>query len=190
MILVAVPLRVKMGWFLLWSQMGWVDIIFLIVFGAGIFIGLRSGLTKVLPRLFGVLGAQVVAIEYSKPLAEFLKDRIFVPAQILEIVLFPLFAIGSIILVRFLFQLLAFFATVDFKPPFNGVGGALVSGFQFLLLLGLVTSFLALFPVPFIQETFTADRSFSGPYLAQSSKEVHNFFVKWLPDVWRIKQDR
>lgn len=184
MILTVIPTEVKVSWFLLWTRMGWVDVIFLITFGIGLFIGLRDGLAKALPRLCGVLVAQIIAIEYSKPSAEFLRNRIFIPAEALEIILFALFAIASIFLIRFLFQLLSFVGTVDFKSPFSGAGGALVSGFHFILLLGLIASFFALFPFPFIQETFKGRSSFTGTYLAESSKEVHDFFIKWLPDNW------
>ena len=186
MFLAAVPAEVKVNWFLIWTKTGWIDIIFLLAVIVGIFVGLRSGLSKVLPRFFAVVTAQVVAVEYAESLAKFLNTRTLIPVLGLHIVMFALLSVGSIFLVGFLLRLAALAVTIDFKPPFNNVGGALVSAFQFVLLLGLIASFLALFPLPFIQETFSG-RSFSGASLAQSSEKVHHFFVRELPNIWRKK---
>lgn len=184
MILAAIPAQFHIDWTLIGMRMGWIDVVFLFAFGFGVYVGLKNGLAKILPRFFQVVVAQVVVVEYSKPLAAFLQIRFLIPLEILHIVLFAVLAIGSIVLIHFLFQLLTLIATVDFKAPINNVGGALLSGFQWILFLGLVSSFLLLFPLPFIQDTFH-NRSLSGPYLAESSGQVHDFFAKWLPNTWR-----
>ena len=183
--LAAIPTTAKIGWSLIMMKMGWIDVVFLIVFGMGVFIGLRKGLAYAFSRLFEVLAAQIIAIQYASPFAQFLHVRFQIPVLVPQVIIFAALAIGSIIGVRFLFQALAFIATVDFKSPFNGVGGALVNGIQLVLLLGLVSGFLALFPIPFIQETFR-DKSLMGSYLAQSSREIHDFFLNWALKIWQM----
>ena len=187
MFLAAVPAQIKVDWASLWMNMGWMDIVFLLTFAFGVFLGLQKGLSKVFPVFFEVVTAQTVSIEYSKTLAEFLYVRIPIPVEFLHIGVFAVLAIACIILVRLLFQLLLLFASVDFKSPVNNAGGAILSGVAWFLYLSLISSFLVLFQIPFIQETFTG-RSISGPYLVKSSQRVHDFFVKFFPRSWRMSE--
>ena len=186
MTLATVPVHVQVDWLSLWMKTGWLDIVFLVAFAIGVFLGLQRGLSKILPHLIEVLVAQVVTIEYSKGLAQILAARFQIPVLILHIVLFAALAVASILLVRILFQLLMLIATMDFKSPISGVAGAILSGAHFVLFLSLVSTFAVLIPLPFIQHTFT-DRSLSGSFLIQLSGQVHDYFVKFLPAVWQIK---
>ncbi|MBI4368355.1 MAG: CvpA family protein [Candidatus Omnitrophica bacterium] len=180
----ATPAEVRVDWLLIWTKMGWLDIVFLLVFAIGIFLGLKRGLAKVSERLIEVVVAQIVTIEYSRAWSEWIQIRVHVPFELLHVVVFAALAIVSIIAVRFIFRVLELFAAIEFKSPLNGVGGALLGGFQHLLFLSLISSFLLLFPLPFIQTTFK-DGSISGPYLASTSQKVHDTFVKWFPGTWR-----
>ncbi|OGW86190.1 MAG: hypothetical protein A3C35_07840 [Omnitrophica bacterium RIFCSPHIGHO2_02_FULL_46_11] len=188
MFLATVPAKVvevqKMDWSGLWAKMGWIDIVFLIILAVGIFIGARRGLAKVLSGLCSVLIAQIVAIEYGQAISNFLQLRIPIPIEVIQIVIFAALAVGSLVGVHFLFRILGIIASLEFKPPLNNIAGGLLGGLQLILLLGLISTFLTLFPIPFIQETFTG-RSVAGPYLSQSSTYVHDFFVRWIPIGWQ-----
>ena len=53
-LLAAVPAEVKVDWASLWLNMGGLDVVFLLVFGFGVFLGLRQGLAK---AIFGLVEA-------------------------------------------------------------------------------------------------------------------------------------
>ena len=185
MVLTTIPAQAQLDWASIWMSMGWLDIVLLCAFIFGVFLGLRRGLAKTFPGFFEVMIAQTLSIEYSQAIAQFLNTGFkSIPVEILNIVVFAVLAVGSIVILRFLFRLLALVASVDFKSPLNNVGAAIVGGLQFMLLLGLVSYFLTLFPIPFLQETFNG-RSISGPYLVASNQYVHQFLIKWFPDSWR-----
>ncbi|MBI4357960.1 MAG: CvpA family protein [Candidatus Omnitrophica bacterium] len=182
-----IPAQLELEWLALWFKMGWLDVVFLIVFGFGVFLGLRKGLAKTLPGLIEVVIVQTVTIEYGLAIAQRLYVKLqVIPLEALHIVLFASLALGLIVLLRLMFQMLALVASVEFKPPINNVGAAVVGGVQFVLYLGLLASFLTLLPLPFIQQTFSGT-SISGPFLAELSQSVHDFFVRWLPTTWQIR---
>lgn len=186
MILAAAPLHANnMDWSSLFTRMGWVDAVFLFVFALGVFFGLRRGFAKIFPGLFGVIAAQTIAVEYSLSSAAFFQMKLQMPLQALHILFFIGFAVGCILLVRFVFQLLALLISVEFRPPINNIGAAIFGGFQFILFLSLFSSFLTMFPVPFIQEGM--EHSVSGSYLVEGSRQVHDFLIQWIPSTWRAK---
>ena len=189
MILAAAPTQTNVDWSSLFMRMGWVDAVFLLAFALGVFFGLRRGFAKVLPGLLAVVIAQISAIEFSSPLAAFLKTRFQAPPQVLQAIFFALLAIGTILAVRFLFQLLSLLASVEFKPPLNNIGAAIFGGLQFVLFLSLISSFLMFFKAPFIEQSLL-EHSISGPYLVQVSSQVHDFFVRWFPESWRAQSTR
>ena len=184
--LAATPAQANVDWTLLFTKMGWVDAVFLFVFALGVFFGLRKGLARIFPGLFGVMLAQLMTIEYGPPIAGFLETKLQVPTQALQVIIFVILAVGAILAVRFLFQLLSFFVSVEFRQPLNNVGAAIFGGLQFVLYLCLMVSFLSFFQFPFVQTSLT-EGSVSGPYLLQSTQQVHDFFIRWLPNNWRAK---
>ena len=186
MLAAAIPAHVKIDWLQIWMKMGWLDIVFLVAFGLGVVMGLRRGLASVMPRVLEVMTAQVVALEYGKLVSEFIQSRIQISFFVVHFVVFSALAVTAIVTIRVLFQVVSAFATFDFKSPLKGVGGAVLGGLHYFLFLGLVSSLLILIPLPFIQDTYSS-RSISGPFLAESSVQVHDFFAKWLPESWRAR---
>ncbi len=184
MILTAVSVKTNVDWSSLFMRMGWVDAIFLFVVVLGVFLGLRRGLAKVLPGLFGVVIAQVLAVEYSAPLATFFQTKFQAPAQVVQGIAFAVLAVSSIFLIRFVFQFLSLLVSVEFRPPLNNIGATLFGGLQFIFFLCLFVSFLTFFKVPFIEQSLM-EHSVSGPYLVQSTKQVHDFFIRWFPHHWK-----
>ena len=180
MILEAIPTQVKSDWSLLLMRVQWLDILFVIMFVLGAFVGLKRGLGKVISRFLEVIVAQVITVEYYEALADFLAKWVPAPIWILQTIVFGSIAVALIIAIRFLFQVFSFVATVEFKPAINNIGGTVLGALQFILFLGLLSSFLLLIPVPLIQEAFSSN-SLSGPYLAQTSKQVNKLFTHWLP---------
>lgn len=186
MIVAAVSAQTNADWSSLVMKMGWVDAVFFFAFSLGIFLGLRKGLAKTFPGLLGVVIAQVLAVEYSVALATFLQIKFRVPIQIGQGVAFAVLALGAVFLVCFLFQLFSLLVSVEFKPPINNIGAAIVGGLQFILFVSLISYFLIFFQVPFIRESLM-EHSVSGPYLVQSNEQVHDFFIRWIPESWRAQ---
>jgi len=189
MILTATPVQTNVDWSSLVMRMGWVDAVFLFAFALGVFLGLRKGLAKVLPGLLGVTIAQTLAVEYNVSLATFFKIKFQAPAQIVQSLAFAALALGAIFLVRFLFQFFSLLVNVEFKPPINNIGAAIVGGLQLVLFVSLISSFLMFFQVPFIRESLM-EHSISGPYLVQSNDQVHDFFIRWFPESWRTQSSQ
>ena len=182
--LAAIPAQINVDWIEVWTRMGWLDIVFVAAFIFGTFLGLRNGLARVFPGLFEVLAAQWVTLEYGQGFSDFLARKVPLSGFILHALVFAGLAIATILIMRFTFQLLSILVAVEFKPPLNGVGGALLGGLQFVLYLSLIAGFLTLFPLPFIQDTFSG-RTISGPYLVESNQIVHDTFSNWIPKAWR-----
>lgn len=187
MILTEIPASVEIDWSLFWTRFGWLDVVFLVVFVFGILYGMRKGLTKILPGLISVVAAQTVTVEYYKTFSEFAEKIVPLPPHILDPVFFALLAVGTLTALFLGFKLLEHVATIEFKSPFNRVGGALGGVLQLVLLLGLACSFLVFIPVPFIKESLEG-RSLSGSYLAKSSDQVHHLTMAVLPRDWRMKK--
>ncbi len=168
-----------------WSTFGWVDFLLFAVFFLGVLYGVKKGLSGILPILIGVIITQVVVIEYTAPLTSFLVERFQLPNWPIQIVIFAALAIVSLVLIRFLFKFLSLIATVVFKQPINSLGGALIGGLVFVLFLTLLSEFIMMFNIPFIQESFTT-KSLTGPYLVETCEQVHYFFERWIPDSTQI----
>ncbi len=164
-----------------WSTFGWVDFVLFAMFFLGVLYGVRKGLSGVIPVLLAMMTAQVVTIHYTATLTSFLVERFQVPDWPVQIIFFAALAIISIVFVRFLFKFLSLIATVTFKQPINSLGGALIGGLAFVLLLALLAEFIMMFNIPFIQESFTT-KSLTGQYLVETCEQVHYFFERWIPD--------
>ena len=175
MILAAVTTQTQSNLNLLVQGVGWVDVIFLLSFVFGMVFGLKQGLGRIIPQLFAIIVAQVVAVEYHGPFADLLYVGLRISFEFLDALVFALLAISSMVLVRLLFQLLTLMASVEFKSPVNNIGATILGGFQWILFLGLTASFLTFFPIPLVHEAFTSNRSLSGPYFVESSQYVHDF---------------
>lgn len=179
MVLAFIPHSIKSA--IAWSSLGWVDFLLFAVFFLGVLYGVRKGLSGILPILIAVMTAQVVVIEYTAQLTGFLVQRFPIPHWPVQIVIFAALAIASIVFVRFLFKFLSLIASVTFKQPINSLVGALIGGLACVLFLTLLSEFIMMFNIPFIQESFTV-KSLTGPYLVETCEQVHYFFERWIPD--------
>ena len=186
MLMTEMPVSRQVDWSALSARIGWIDIVFLIVLLVGVVYGMRKGLTKALPGLIGVVLAQTFAIEYDKAASAFVQGFIPLPPVFSDVAMFALIVVAVMFAVVFIFKFLSWIATIQFKSEIDRGLGACFSALRFVLLLGLLASFLSLIPVPFLQETFQG-RSLSGSFLAHSSERVHDVTGRFLPSAWRVK---
>lgn len=168
-------------WLVFWKYMGWIDYVFVIAFAVGVFLGMSIGLGKMLRRVIEVLVAQVVTFQYYQVLAQAVHVRIPIPIPLLEIFMFALLAVGSILATLFLFRVLSTIAVIEARPFFRNIGGGVVGGVYFVFLLGLLASFLLLFPFMWIEDSLYR-QSLTGPFLAQLSNQVHEWVVTYIPE--------
>ena len=186
MLMTEMPVSRQVDWSALWARIGWIDIVFLIVLVVGVIYGMRKGLTKALPGLISVVLAQTLATEYYKAASIELQRFVPLPPSFSDTLLFALIVIAVTVAVFFIFKFLSWIATIQFKSEIDHIFGAILSALRFVLVLGLLASFLSLIPVPFLQETFKS-RSISGGFLAHSSESVHHVVAHFLPSGWRVK---
>jgi uncharacterized membrane protein required for colicin V production len=175
---------IDINWWLLWKQIGWIDIVFVLVFTIGIFLGLKRGLGKVLPRVVGIVTAQTIAQEYYGVFSMFVHERVPLPKLLIEIFFFVALVFLAFLFVELCLQVLGLLAKLEFKTFVSAVGGALLSGFGSILLLGLLSSFILFFPFQTIRSSFES-RSLSGPSLAKLTEQIHGRFSGLIPSAWR-----
>lgn len=166
-------------WLLIWKYMGWIDVVFVIAFAVGVFLGLNRGFGKMLRRVSEVLVAQVVVLEYYQALAQAVHVRIPIPIPLLEIFMFAALAIGSILAILFLFQVLSAIVFIEATPFVRNILGGIIGGVYFVLLLGLLSSFLLMFPSPWMHDSFHKS-ALSGPFLAELTPQVHGWAKSFI----------
>ncbi|OGW76610.1 MAG: hypothetical protein A3J52_01465 [Omnitrophica bacterium RIFCSPHIGHO2_02_FULL_49_9] len=176
--------QIKMDWHFLWGQLGWIDLVFIVVFILGIVVGLKKGLEKVLPRCIEVLVAQTIAVTYHQAFSEFTHVRIPLPLPFIKVIMFAALAVGALVATGFVLRLLGMIASIKFNTHVNNVGGALLNSVYFILVLSLLSSFLLLFSIPSIQQTLRY-QSLSGPFLSELTPTVQKTFEPLIPEKWK-----
>ena len=179
-----IPTAVKIDWLLLLAKIGWIDVLFVVVFVLGVFLGLQKGLGKVSPYVISLLVAETAAVEYYRVMAQAVNARVPIPLGLLEIVIFARLVTTSFAVVEFTFRMLTMWVNIEFKPFAKNVGGALFSGAGFVLAMGLLSTFLLFFPVPAIHEALE-NKCLSGPYLAALTPRVHSWLRPLIPETLR-----
>lgn len=182
--MIQMPSEMKIDWLLIWMKFGWMDILFVIVFAMGVFVGFKKGLGGVLPRVIALLFSHMVSIEYNQPFAAFLQSKIPFPIAVWEVLIYLTLVIGGFILVEICFLLLSAVLTFQFKNPVSSVGGAILGGAGAILFFGFVVLFLLFFPFPSLREGIQS-KSLSGPLLVQVGPKVHGLFAPFIPQSWR-----
>ncbi len=174
----------KLDWAAILSMVSVLDMVTLVIFITGIFFGMTSGLTKVLPKFFEVIAAQLITLELYQGIAAWIHARVPVPVVILEMGAFVALAMLSFVASRFFLQILGLVAKLEFQPLANSTGGAVLNGIRYVFLFSLVSVFLLMFPFRGIKETY--EHSISGYYLKTLSVRVHGGLISLVPREWRI----
>jgi len=171
-------------WLIIFNRVGWSDVAFVLALTLGIFFGLKNGLTAVLRYAVAVVLAQSAIGGYLHVVSSTISGVAPLPMRVFEIAAY-IFMAGSIFfIVRFLFYVTDFIIKYQFKSAINNILGALVGGATFVLALGLISSFLMLFPFHGVQNIFTG-RSISGQYLLSLNRKVFLTTGQVLPKKWR-----
>lgn len=176
----------KMDWSTVFSMVSVLDVVVLLIFILGIFFGLKSGLTKVLPQFIEVIVAQVVSLELCNGISDWIHVRIPIPPLLIQLSIFVALVFLSFLATRFIFQILGLIAKLEFQSLLNSTGGAVLNGIRLVFLFSLLSTFLLMFPFAGIKEIYT--RSISGHYLETLSQKVHDGVISFVPQNWRLLQ--
>lgn len=185
--MVDIPHETTIDWFLIWTKFGWVDIVFVIAFVIGIFLGFKKSLSGILPRVLGLVISLVASVEYYQLFGAFLHARVPLPLAVWEPILFSSLAFAGYFLVELFFLVLSSIATIQFKNPVASVGGAVFGGIGSVLFFGFLISFLLFLPFPSLRESIET-KSLSGSLLAQVVPSVHQTFRLLIPAGWRAPE--
>jgi len=146
------------------SQVGWVDVVFLLVAIWALIAGYRAGFIKEFTKFFAVLVGLFLTFSYFEPVSLWIKRNSFIPQE----VAIPLSYIGILIVtILITFAILQFLGKLFEVRVFQlleKLGGMLLGLARYALILGLITHFLFFFPIPFMENSFKTN-SITGPYL-------------------------
>jgi len=182
-----VPAKTKINWALLWMNVGWIDVVFVVVFTVGVVIGLKKGIGKILALFFGVFLAQVATIEYKDSLAASASKLIpAIPKFVLEAGIFIFVAAACLLTVSLLAKILSLIGKIEFKSFVKNVGGGLMGGGLAILILSLVTTFVLILPVSSVRASIR-EGSLSGIYLEAVPVKIHGLLRGLIPGKLRAR---
>jgi len=165
----------------IFSRIGWIDILSLLLVLWGLGRGLAKGLEDEFPRLISIAFATVVTLHYYEAFARLISFENPLVQYVVKLVSFVVTAFLSIVLVRFFFSALGAVATIKFNGVVSRLGGAVVGPVRMLLFFSLVVFFLMLTPLAFFKQSLGLERSVSGTFLLQASEKIHGICPSFFP---------
>lgn len=148
------------------SQVGWVDIVFVIVGIWAVIAGVRGGFVKEFSKFFSVLFGLFLTFNYYESLSVWLKRNSFIPQEVAIPLTYLGLLIVTILLTFTLIQILGNLIQIKVFQLLEKLGGLFLALARYALVMGLLAHFLLFFPVPFIEQSFK-EKSITGPYLTQ-----------------------
>ena len=169
------------------SQVGWVDVAFLLVMIWAVIAGYRAGFVKEFSKFLSVLLGLFVTFEYYETASIWIKRNSFIPADVAVPVSYVMILIITILVIFTLLQFLGKLFEIRVFQLMEKLGGVILALARYALILGLVTYFLFFFPVPFIEKSFKTD-SVTGPYLMTVCTKTYKGLSKIIPlTKWQLE---
>ncbi|MBI4972102.1 MAG: CvpA family protein [Candidatus Omnitrophica bacterium] len=169
------------------SQVGWVDIVFVLVVLWAFIEGYRAGFVKEFSKFISVIMGLFITFNYFEPLTIWTKRNSFIPQDVAGPLIYITVLIVSIIVIFYILQFFGKLFEVKVFQLFEKVGGMLLAIGRYCLILGLITHFLFFFPIPFIENSFK-NKSISGPYLITVCPKTYSGMSKLLPlPKWQLE---
>ena len=160
-------------WRYFFSHFGWVDWMLTAFLFLGVLLGLKNGLNKELPRLVELLISLYVTLEYYSFFAVWISRETPWPETYARIFTFLVGWLASALVLRLLFEILGRLIHLEVASPFQWIGGFFVGGLRYFLLFSMVSFFLVLFPLDWLQRSYRV-QSWSGPFVAQLPAKIHD----------------
>lgn len=165
----------------LFARIGWVDVVALILIFWGMVVGIKRGLEIELPLFLEIAISNFVTFHYYRVLGGILCAKLSAPEGPAYFFSFLGIAIGSVLALRLFFKVLGTLVSLKFMNAISRTGGAAVGALRFIFIFSLLSYFLLLLPLGFFQNSYTAERSWSGPFFAQTSEKFYRFTAYYLP---------
>ncbi len=165
----------------LFAKIGWVDVAALILIFWGVVAGVKRGLEVELPLFMEIAIANFITFHYYQVLGDILRVKLSAPEGPADLFSFLGIAVGSVLVLRLFFKLLGTIVSLKFMNAISRSGGAAAGALRFILAFSLLSYFLLLLPLGFFQNSYTAERSWSGPFFAQTSEKFYHFVTYYLP---------
>ncbi len=163
------------------TKIGWVDVVALVLIFWGLVIGFKRGLEIELPKFLEAAVATVVTLHYYQAVGDILHVNLSAPTYPAQVLSFLGIALGCFLIVRLFFKILATLVTISFMGTVSRVGGALAGSLRFILAFSLLSFFLLMMPLDFFKDSFSFERSWSGPFFAQTSEKLYRLTTYYLP---------
>ena len=140
----------------------------------GVLLGLKNGLSKELPRLIESFISLYLTLEYYYFFDDWLSRETPWPETYARVFTFLAAWLVSWLVLRLLFEILGRLIHLQVASPFEWVGGFFVGGLRYLLFFGMVSFFLVLFPLDWVQRSYRV-QSWSGQVVAQIPAKIHDW---------------
>ena len=169
------------------AQLGWVDVVLIVVMLWALIVGYRGGLSKEFQKFASVLSGVFLTFHYVDPVSTWIKRNSFIPGDIAGPLSFVALLVISVVITFYVLQVLGKMFEVKVFPLLEKVGGMILAAVRYALTLGLLTHFLFFLPIPYIEQAYNA-QSVTGRYLISVCSNTYrgmNQFIH-LPE-WRME---
>ncbi len=146
------------------SQVGWVDVAYVIFSIWALIVGYRGGISKEFSKFISVLAGLLLTFQYSESAAIWLKRNSILPPEVALPLSYVLILIVSVLVIFYVLQIVGKLVEIKIFHLFEKIGGMLLALARYTLILGLAAHFLMFFSIPFISKSFKTD-SVTGQYL-------------------------
>ncbi len=158
------------------SQLGWIDLVVVILLILGAIIGFTRGLKHQFPLLISLVATAVVPIHYYDRISQLVTQHSSISPVVSQMASFFLLAICTNLVVKFILTLCAKLGNIDFIYSVERIGGSLIGICRYILLFSLISFFINILTLPVINELYST-RSLSGHMIMNLSPKVHDYSV-------------
>jgi uncharacterized membrane protein required for colicin V production len=162
-------------------RFGLIDITLILLIFIGMLRGYRKGFSILFNNLIQLLFIMTVTLEYSESIVGFFSIKSLILSFLARILVFFVLVSVCYYFSKLLLQGAAKILTINFTDVIDKIGGALLGGAYFVLLLSFFTYFSLIFPGTWVKETYEKS-NLSGPTLIRLSSDVHQTVRQLIPD--------
>jgi uncharacterized membrane protein required for colicin V production len=171
------------------SHLGWVDWLLIAFFVVGVFLGLKNGLSKEIPKLLESLIALLVTFEYYGFFSEWLTRETPLTETYAKVLTFGLVWFICWICLRMIFEIVGKLLRLEVSAPLEALGGLAVGAVRYFLFFSLLSYFLILFPLDWIHQSYEV-QSWSGPRILQIPPAIYQTVRGLLEGVGVVKPEQ
>ena len=163
------------------NAINWLDLAVLLLVIRGLYLGIRNGLSTEIFRFIGAILSLTFAIHSYSQIAEIFIANFALPAWLSQFLCFVVIAQLIRIIFKYGIILLLKILNIQFMPPLEKPGGAVVGLARAVIVAGALILMLSFFPSKYMTESIY-DKSFSGAFLAKAMQRTYQSLTFWLPE--------